>query len=134
MWHISNLLNGVSHKDASYYGLDNNKKISKYKVLVEDGLGKLAALEEMMREIEGSNLYDFIKIVWEVFGAQHYDSKMFRVSEFIKYAKTQCSSTHLKACYNKMVEVVQDDKLLISSSGNTISMWMWILISQVYRL
>ena len=33
--------------------------------------------------------------------------------EFIKYIGTQYSITHLKAYYNKMAEVVDDEKLLI---------------------
>jgi len=39
--------------------------------------------------------------------------KKFRVLEFIKYIETQYPITHLKAYYNKMVEVVYDEKLLI---------------------
>jgi hypothetical protein len=39
--------------------------------------------------------------------------KNFRVPEFIKYIGTWCLVTDLKAYYNKMVEVVYDEKLLI---------------------
>jgi hypothetical protein len=36
--------------------------------------------------------------------------KMFYVPDFIKYTGTQCPVTHLKSYYNKMVEVVHDEK------------------------
>ena len=39
--------------------------------------------------------------------------KNFRVPEFVKYTAAQCPVTHLKAYCNKMVEVVDNEKLLI---------------------
>jgi hypothetical protein len=47
--------------------------------------------------------------------------KKFRVSEFIKYTRTQCPVTHLKTYYNKMVEVVYDEKLLIHFFQDSLS-------------
>jgi len=38
---------------------------------------------------------------------------MFHVPEFIKYTGTQYLITHLKSYYNKMTEVVHDEKLPI---------------------
>ena len=47
--------------------------------------------------------------------------KKFRVPEFIKYMGTQCPITHLKAYCNKMVEVVDDEKLLIHFFQDSLS-------------
>jgi hypothetical protein len=47
--------------------------------------------------------------------------KKFRVPEFVKYTGTQCPITHLKAYYNKMVEVVDDEKLLIHFFQDSLS-------------
>ena len=53
--------------------------------------------------------------------------------EFIKYIGTQYSITHLKAYYNKIVEVVYDEKLLIhffqDSLGDvtSLSIYGWTL-------
>jgi hypothetical protein len=39
--------------------------------------------------------------------------KKFKVSEFVKYTGMECPKTHLRSYYNKMAEVIHDDKLLI---------------------
>jgi hypothetical protein len=39
--------------------------------------------------------------------------KKFRVLEFIKYTWPECPKTHLSSYYNKMAEVICDEKLLI---------------------
>ena len=39
--------------------------------------------------------------------------KKFKVQEFIKYTRTQCLITHIKAYCNKITKVVNDEKLLI---------------------
>jgi len=51
--------------------------------------------------------------------------------EFIKYIGIQCLVTHLKAYYNKIVEVVNDEKLLIyffqdNLSDTTLTWYMWL--------
>jgi hypothetical protein len=59
--------------------------------------------------------------------------KKFRMIEFIKYIGTQYSITHLKAYYNKIAEVVYDEKLLIhffqDSLGDvtSLSIYGWTL-------
>jgi glutaminase len=55
--------------------------------------------------------------------------KGFRVPEFVKYTGTQYPVTHLKAYYNKMVEVVYNKKLFIhffqdSLSDTTLAWYM----------
>jgi len=47
--------------------------------------------------------------------------KQFRVLEFIKYTGTQCPIIHLKAYCNKMIEVVDDKKLLIHFFHDSLS-------------
>jgi hypothetical protein len=66
-----------------------------------------------------------------VFSAQRDHSQNFRVPEFVKYIGTQCLVTHLKAYYNKMYEVVYDEKLLIhffqdNLSDATFIWYMWL--------
>jgi hypothetical protein len=66
-----------------------------------------------------------------VFSAQRDHSQKFRVPEFVKYIGTQCLVTHLKAYYNKMYEVVYDEKLLIhffqdNLSDATFIWYMWL--------
>ena len=39
--------------------------------------------------------------------------KKFRVPEFVKYIRTQCLITYLRAHCNKMAKVVHDEKLSI---------------------
>jgi hypothetical protein len=43
------------------------------------------------------------------------------VPEFVKYTGTQCPVTHLKAYYNKMAEVVDNEKLLIHFFQDSLS-------------
>ena len=38
--------------------------------------------------------------------------KMFHVSKFIKYTRTQCPITYLKSYCNKMTEVIHDKKTI----------------------
>jgi hypothetical protein len=40
-------------------------------------------------------------------------SKNFRELEFIKYVGLECPNTHLRSYYNKMEEVIHDEKLHI---------------------
>ena len=47
--------------------------------------------------------------------------KKFRVLEFIKYIRTQYPIIHLKACCNKMVKVVHNEKLLIHFFQDSLS-------------
>jgi hypothetical protein len=84
-----------------------------------------------MRAFEGTNLYDPIKAAEMCLVPNMVIPKKFRVPKFVKYTRTQCPITHLKAYYNKMVEVVYDEKLLIhffqdSLSGAALIWYMWL--------
>jgi len=39
--------------------------------------------------------------------------KEFRVPDFIKYTRLECPYTHLRSYYNKMAEMIYNDKMLI---------------------
>jgi len=94
--------------------IDSTEKESqKGKMVKEKGLEKWTALEERIRAVEGKHLYDLVKAVNMCLVPNVVIPKKFRVPEFIRYTGTQCPVTHLKAYYNKMAEVVDDEKLLI---------------------
>ena len=105
------------------------KESQKGKMVIEEGLNKLVALEQRMRAFEGIHLYDPIKAAEMCLVPNVVIPKKFRVPEFVKYMGTQCPITHLKAYYNKMVEVGDDEKLLIhffqdSLSGAALTWYM----------
>jgi len=89
------------------------KESQKDKVVKENGLEKLATLEERMKAIEGTCRYDLIKAVEICLVPNVVIPKTFRVLKFVKYTKTQWPITLLKTYNNKIVEVVYDEKLLI---------------------
>ena len=89
------------------------KESQKGKMVKEDGLEKLAALEERIRAVEGNHLCDLVKVVNMCLVPNVVIPKKFRVPEFIKHTRTQCPVTHLKEYCNKMAEVVDDEKLSI---------------------
>lgn len=66
-----------------------------------------------MMVVEGNNLYDQVKAADMCLVPNIVIPKKFKVLEFVKYIGTQCPIIHLKAYYNKMVEVVYNEKLLI---------------------
>jgi hypothetical protein len=105
------------------------KESQKSKMVKEDDLNKLVALEQRLRAFEGIHLYDPIKAIEMCLVPNVVIPKKFRVPEFVKYMGTQCPITHLKAYYNKMVEVGDDEKLLIhffqdSLSGAALTWYM----------
>jgi hypothetical protein len=64
------------------------KEFQKNKMVKEDGLEKLVALEERMMTVERTNLYDPIKAVEMCLMPNVVISKKFRVPEFVKYTGT----------------------------------------------
>jgi hypothetical protein len=84
-------------------------------------LDKWVALEQRLRAFEGTSLHDHIKAVEMCLVPNVVIPKKFRVPEFIKYTRTQCPVTHLKAYCNKMTEVVYDEKLLIHFFQDSLS-------------
>ena len=78
-----------------------------------EGYDKWIALEERLREVEGNDLFDPIRAAKVCSVPNIIIPKKFRVSEFVKYTGMECPKTHLRSYYNKMKEVIHDDKLLI---------------------
>jgi len=113
------------------FTIDSTEKESqKGKRLKEDGMTKLVALEQRLRALEGIRLYDPIKAAEMCLVPNIVIYKNFRVPEFVKYTGTQCPITHLKAYYNKMAEVVDDEKLLIHFFQDSLSdaVLIWYLL------
>jgi hypothetical protein len=99
---------------------------------------KMEALEARIRVIEGVDLYDPVRAAEMFLVPNMVVPKRFRVLKFIKYSGTQCPMTHLKSYYNKMVEVVHDEKLLMhffqdSLSGATLSWYMRLDNTKIRR-
>jgi hypothetical protein len=90
------------------------KKSQKDKMVREDGLDKLVVLEQMMMAFEGTSLHDHIKTTEMCLVSNMIILINFIVHEFVRCTGTQCIVTHLKAYYNKMIEVVYEEKLLIN--------------------
>jgi hypothetical protein len=74
---------------------------------------KIEALEARIKVIEGVDLYNPIRATEICLVPNVVFPKKICVPEFIKYCGTQCPMTHLKSYYNKMAEVVNDEKLLM---------------------
>lgn len=96
-------------------------------------------LEEMMKVIEGSNIYDLVKAAEMFLVSNVIVPKDFRLPKFIKYTGMQCSMTHLKPYCNKMAQVVHKDKLLIhffqdSLSDAALVWYMRLNISEIRGL
>jgi hypothetical protein len=104
------------------FTIDSTEKESqKSKMVKEDGLNKLVALEQRLRAFKGIHLYDPIKADEMCLVPNVVIPKKFRVPEFVKYTGTQCPITHLKAYCNKIAEVVDDEKLLIHFFQDSLS-------------
>ena len=100
-------------------------------VRVSDHVGydKWTALEERLRAVEGNDLFDPIRAAEVCLVPNIVIPKKFRVPEFVKYTGMECPKTHLRSYYNKMAEVIYDDKLLIyffqdSLTGSALSWYM----------
>jgi len=88
---------------------------------------KMAMLEPKIRVIEGVDLYDLVRATKICLVPNVVLPKKFRVPKFIKYSGIQCPMTHLKSYYNKMTEVVHDEKLLMhffQDNGATLSWYI----------
>ena len=98
----------------------------------------MTALEARIRAIEGVDLYDLIQAAKICLVPNVVLPKKFRVPEFIKYTGTQCPMINLKSYYNKMTEVVHDEKLLMhffqySLSGAALSWYMRLDNTKIRR-
>jgi len=79
---------------------------------------KIEALEARLKVVD---LYDPVWAAKMCLVPNVVVPKKFRVPEFIKYSGTQCPMTHLRSYYNKMAEVVHDEKLLMHFFQNSLS-------------
>jgi len=77
------------------------------------GYDKWTTLEERLRTVEGNDLFDLVRVAEVCLVPNIVILKKFRVPEFVKYTRMECPKTHLCSYYNKMAEVIHDDKLLI---------------------
>jgi hypothetical protein len=73
----------------------------------------MASLEARIRVIEGVDLYDPVRAAKICLVPNMVVLKKFCVPEFIKYTRTQCLMTNLNSYYNKMTEIVHDEKPLM---------------------
>ena len=90
---------------------------------------KLFALEERLRAIKGNDWFDLMRVAEVCLVLNIVVPKDFRILEFIKYTGLECPNTHLRSYYNKMAEVIRDDKLIIyffqdSLAGSALSWYM----------
>jgi len=90
---------------------------------------KLSTLEERLRVVEGNVWYDSIRATEVCLVPNIIVPKDFRISNFIKYTGLECLNTDLRSYYNKMVEVIRDNKLLIyffqdSLAGSALNWYM----------
>jgi hypothetical protein len=111
-----------------------------YKAKSSDSIDqdKMDVLEAKIRVIEGVDLYDPIWAAEMCLVPNVVVPKKFHVPEFIKYSGTQCSMTYLKSYYNKMAEVVHDEKLMMhffqdSLSGETLSWYIRLDNTKIRR-
>jgi hypothetical protein len=81
----------------------------------------MTVLEAKIRAIKGVDLYNLVGAVKICMVPNVVVPKKFRVPEFIKYIGTQCPTTYLKSYYNKMIEVVHDEKLLMQFFHDSLS-------------
>jgi len=77
------------------------------------GHSKWVALKERLRAVEENNLIHPMIVVEVCLVPNIVVPKEFRVSDFIKYTRLECPYTHLWSYYNKMVEMIHNDKMLI---------------------
>jgi len=74
---------------------------------------KIEVLEARLKVIEEVDSYDPVRAIEMCLVPNVVIPKKFYVPEFMKYSGTQCPMTHLRSCYNKMTELVHDEKLLM---------------------
>ena len=92
-------------------------------------LDKISALEERLRAVEGNNLIHLMIAAKVCLVPNIMVPNEFIVPEFIKYIKLECPYTHLRSYYNKMAEMIHNDKMLIyffqdSLTGSALNWYM----------
>ena len=71
------------------------------------------AWEERFRVVEGFDIYDLVRVAEICIVPNVVVPNEFRVPKFVKYTDLKCLNTQLRSYYNKMMEVIHNDKLLI---------------------
>ena len=92
-------------------------------------LNKISTLEERLRAVEGNNLIHPVIAAEVCLVPNIVVPNEFRVSDFVKYTGLECPYTHLWSYYNKMAEMIHNDKMLIyffqdSLTGSALSWYM----------
>jgi len=92
-------------------------------------LNKISALEERLRAVEGNNLIHPVIAAEVCLVPNIVVPKEFRVPDFVKYTRLECPYTYLRSYYNKMAEMIHNDKMLIyffqdSLTGSALSWYM----------
>jgi hypothetical protein len=77
------------------------------------GHDKWVALEERLRVVEGNNLIHPVITAEVCLVPNIVVPNEFRVPDFVKYTGLECPYTHLRSYYNKMAEMIHNDKMLI---------------------
>ena len=90
---------------------------------------KLFALEERLRAVESNDWFDPMLAVEVCLVPNIIVPKNFRIPKFIKYTGLEFPNTHLRSYWNKMAEVIYDDRMLIyffqeSLTGFALSWYM----------
>jgi hypothetical protein len=94
-----------------------------YKTKYFEGVNydKITMLNARLRVIKYVGLYDPVQVIEICLVLRVVAPKKFHLLEFIKYTGTQYPATNLKSYCNKMVEVVQDEKLLMHFFQDSLS-------------
>ena len=92
-------------------------------------LSKISVLEERLRAVEGNNSIHPVIAAEVCLVPNIVVPKEFRVPDFVKYTGLECPYTHLRSYYNKMTEMIHNDKMLIyffqdSLTGSALSWYM----------
>ena len=73
----------------------------------------MGCLRGKLGVVEGFDIYDPVEAVEICLVPNVVAPKKFSVPKFVKYMGMECPNTHLRSYYNKMVEVIRYEKLLI---------------------
>ena len=99
---------------------------------------KWVAWEERFRVVKGFDVCDLVRAVEICLVLNVMIPKEFRVPEFVKYTELECPNTYQRSYYNKMTEVIYNDKLLIhffqdSLTGFVLNWYMTLDNTRQYK-
>ena len=92
-------------------------------------LDKISTLEKRLRAVEGNNLIHLVIAAEVCLVPNIMVLKEFRVPDFVKYTELEYPNTHLRSYYNKMAEMIHNNKMLIyffqnNLTGSALSWYM----------